>query len=284
MIGAIIVTYNPSNRLLESLDSLSHQVDRIIVIDNASTEATVGIFKALERFSNVFLVENKENFGLSKALNMGIELLKPDFEWIFTFDQDTLVEKDYVHKMIQVFKQAESVFFRIGQVSPRYREEQTRSIIKFGSGNSEFEKILVSLTSGSLFKVRNFDITGLFAEDFFIDYIDYEYCLRLNKMGFFVIEAGQIYVNHEIGNSITHSLLGKQYISSHYSAKRRYFRNRNRIITYRMHGRHFINWMIKDLFGLFDELSSIILFEENKYQKISSVFRGLVDGFRFPVA
>ena len=96
MLVAGIVTYNPDiNRLAENLESIASQVDRIIVVDNGSTEwdsiaATVEHYSALS-------VRNATNLGIASALNqMATKALELGSKWLLTLDQDSVCSEGLV--------------------------------------------------------------------------------------------------------------------------------------------------------------------------------------------
>lgn len=89
--SAIITTFNSEDvieRALYSLFSLpiEEKPDKIVVVDNASTDNTIVLLKALQ--SQITIIENKNNLGLSKANNIGaaetqtpyLFFLNPDIE------------------------------------------------------------------------------------------------------------------------------------------------------------------------------------------------------------
>ena len=62
----------------------------------------------------------------------------------------------------------------------------------------QFQEITVALQSGSLFSRSALKDVGLFDETFFIDYVDFEFCLRLRKHGFRLIEATDAPIYHRV--------------------------------------------------------------------------------------
>ena len=79
MIICVTVTYNPDfDILIQSLSSISNQVDRVYVIDNGSLSP----FHDRLSFDNVSFYSLGDNFGIGYAQNYGMNLaldLEPDF-------------------------------------------------------------------------------------------------------------------------------------------------------------------------------------------------------------
>jgi GT2 family glycosyltransferase len=70
--GAIIVTYNSESDIGPCLDAALSRAERVVVVDNASTDSTLQQVRARP---GVTLVANPENRGFAAAVNQGAELL-----------------------------------------------------------------------------------------------------------------------------------------------------------------------------------------------------------------
>jgi GT2 family glycosyltransferase len=92
-ISVIIVSFNRKASLRKSLAALgdAHQV---IVIDNGSTDGTPGL---AEEFPAARLVRLPKNFGLTKALNVGIRAA--DGTYILLLHDDTLISGEAVTRL-----------------------------------------------------------------------------------------------------------------------------------------------------------------------------------------
>ena len=58
------------------------------------------------------------------------------------------------------------------------------------------------MTSGNLLSLKAFKSVGRFHDDFFIDYIDIEYCIRMNYNNYDVIRINDIVLEHDEGNLV----------------------------------------------------------------------------------
>ena len=66
----------------------------------------------------------------------------------------------------------------------------------------------MAIASGSLVKAEVFGVTGFFDEAMFIDYVDTDFCLRLQKNGFKILSVASVLLEHELGQRQTRNLLG----------------------------------------------------------------------------
>lgn len=94
----IIVNWNAGRFLAECLYSLFSKKmeisNEVIIIDNASTDNSVDIVK--NEFTNVMLIQNKDNIGFTKANNQGIRLASG--EYILLLNPDTKVMDNAIFK------------------------------------------------------------------------------------------------------------------------------------------------------------------------------------------
>lgn len=79
-VSVIIVNYNGESVLpdaLESLYTLTAQPLEVVVVDNASTDASVDIVKSYtEKYGRLQLVEAQSNCGVAGGRNIGVEVAK----------------------------------------------------------------------------------------------------------------------------------------------------------------------------------------------------------------
>lgn len=101
----IIVSYNGVKWIEPCLESLlASTVDTsIIVVDNASSDATVSIIK--EKFPAVTLLLQHENLGFGKANNIGLSYaLKQAADYVFLLNQDTHIAAGTLEQLVSLSK------------------------------------------------------------------------------------------------------------------------------------------------------------------------------------
>ena len=90
-ISVVLPVYNSEEYLIESLESISNQTFRdfeIIAINDGSTDNSLEILKNYARKEPRLRIISRENKGITKTLNEGIELSKGDF--IARMDSDDI--------------------------------------------------------------------------------------------------------------------------------------------------------------------------------------------------
>ena len=92
-LSAIVLVYNSEKYLRPCLDSIVNQtLDNleIILVNDASTDDSLSICREYEKeFSNVRIINKKENDGLSVTANIGINSARG--EYIILVDNDDII-------------------------------------------------------------------------------------------------------------------------------------------------------------------------------------------------
>jgi len=99
-LSIIIVNYNVKYFLEQCIFSVKNACKtietEIFVVDNNSVDGSVKMLR--DKFPEVTIIENKENFGFSKANNQAINLAKG--KYILLLNPDTVVEEDTFSKIL----------------------------------------------------------------------------------------------------------------------------------------------------------------------------------------
>jgi len=99
IVSIVIVSFNSGKYLEKCIASVKSNVKdvdyEIIVVDNASEDGSVGMVKS--NYTDVAVIENKNNFGFARAVNQGIEVSKGEF--IFLLNPDTVL----VNNAVKIF-------------------------------------------------------------------------------------------------------------------------------------------------------------------------------------
>lgn len=280
-ILAVIVSYNPDDKIIRCYNSIKEQVDKIIIVDNCTKdENSKQYLKQLSTETEI--IYNDKNYGIAKALNQAAKYaLDNGYKWLLTLDQDSEFLPNTYKLLTQSYEQMPNKE-KIMLIAPQYKERiyySHESNNDYGSMNINkiiWKKETLIITCGSLIKVQVFDNIGLFDEKLFMDRVDFEFCLRLNKCGYISKIAANVYFIHEFGKE------NKKYgfKVSNYSSNRRYSIAKNSIYIFKKYSfcypKECLYLMLRS--GCFVAFVKILLFEQNKIDKIKSIYKGLFDG------
>ena len=279
-VAAIIISYNPDNNLLDSVNLLINQVDKIIIVDNGSEsqkKKNINLIKDIDN-KKIEVIFNEENLGIATALNIGVkEALNQGYNWILTMDQDSKASSNMVEKMLEVYNAIdESERKEILSIFPNFVDERIQSIEENSNMNS-YEYVDADITSGNLLRAEVFDKVGFFDDSLFIDLVDTDFCMRLNEKNIKMIKVRDAILYHSLGESQTVKSIFGKFNTSNHSALRRYYMTRNRFYTWEKYKdlNSFTLNRDKKLFK--KEFIKIILGEKDKINKIKMVFKGYKD-------
>lgn len=279
-VAAVIITYNVENDFKKRINKLKGKVDEIIVVDNGSKDKTISMLKELEREITIIYLE--ENKGIAYALNKGINYsTKKGYNWILTLDHDSIITDDMIKNMLNCYESFDEDFKeKVAMLVPIHVEEKeyksnASSITQVSSVS--YMEVLTEITSGALTKAEIYKNIGMYDEKLFIDLVDHDYCLYLNKKGFKIIQVKSAILIHNLGESVKKSLLGLKMIPTNHSPLRRYYMSRNRHYIWDKYKNDFPKWVLKDKRRFITENLKIILFEDSKIEKFKYIKNGIRD-------
>ena len=102
LVSVIVLNYNAGELLLNCIKSIKKSAYKnleIIVVDNISTDKSQKICK--EKYPDIKLIQNDENFGYCEGNNIGIREAEGDY--IIILNPDTIVESDWIEELISAY-------------------------------------------------------------------------------------------------------------------------------------------------------------------------------------
>ena len=129
-----------------------------------------------------------------------------------------------------------------------------------------------------MYNLKIYQQLGPFRDDFFIDYVDTEYCLRAKKQGFDIIVACNAHLHHRLGNQQRFRVGPLELRPTFHSVIRWYYISRNRIPMIRQYGIRFPHWLLYELIINSYGFLRMLCLEDHKLGKILAVLLGSLDG------
>lgn len=273
-----IVTYNPDvHRLRENLQSVLKQVEKAVVIDNGSSNIE-SIQLVLSEFPQVTLQTNRTNEGIARALNQIMDWASRFAQWVVLLDQDTVASDDLV-KLLQAHAGD-----KILAVAPTVVDRSQDDTL---SSDAKPYDVDYCITSGALYSVDAWRNIGGYDEAMFIDFVDFDYCLRARMLGYKIVREPKAAILHEIGRITRHG----PFTAYHYSSFRSYHMARDMIYYSKKHRTSPAEFrvqrrgLLSTYLVLSRKIAIVALFEEDRIQRIAALIRGIASGtFRIPSA
>lgn len=237
-VHAVVVSYRPDpGRLQQQFELLLQQVQQIVWVDNNSGEAIDPWAQTL-RGCHLQCVRLAENRGIAHAQNVGVECARAQgASHVLLMDHDSLPRPGMVSALLEALErdpmaaaagpdyfdarrtQEKSVFFR---TTPR------GELVWFDCAHQtspvDVDHIIAS---GCLIPIAVLDRVGPMRDDFFIDWVDVEWCLRARALGYRILGVCAARLEHRLGDKVT-TIAGRE-VPVH-APWRHYYQARNLIL------------------------------------------------------
>lgn len=224
----VIIWYNPKNvktdfgTAIDNIKSYSDFFDNVIIVDNSSEDNT----NLAALIPNSIYIPNLKNMGIAKAQNIGCEkAIELGYNWCMTMDQDSHWEKTEIQTFLKAVQKYSALnnFYSFGPridcpnidsiVSSCLKKSFAYKLLKnlknsleknkqtnFADFEKDFEFKNILFSSGNIFSLQKWKEVGKFREDFFIDQVDHDFCLKLNSVyPNSIIRFTKIKLNHNLG-------------------------------------------------------------------------------------
>jgi rhamnosyltransferase len=282
-ICAVVVTYFPKAGCAENLAALAPQVGKLVIVDNGSSAQSLEPIEAAARELDATVVHLCANLGIAAALNAGLKFAaERGYRWLATFDQDSRATPGMLAEMAGVLASYPHAD-RVAVLSPCHVDRglgftvRERSSEATGSG---WRVVTSVMTSGNLVSLEAAAAVGGFDDSLFIDYVDHDFCLRLRRHGYQILEATRATLLHSLGAMERRRFLFVRVHVTNHPVVRRYYMSRNRLIVWRRYWRAEPRWVLRDVRHFLFEAAYVLLYEKQTGAKIAAIVRGLHDGLR----
>lgn len=291
-VGAVIVTYHPNlPDLSRTVAALSPQVESVFVVDNGSGPETMEQLRLAVADSNAELLSFQDNRGIAAAQNAAISMARSrGFDFLVLFDQDSLPAADLVVRLCGAHSELARRGMRVAAVGPQWMDERTGRLGSFyrvrrgrivGVLPPDAEPVEVDflIASGTLLTLQAVAEIGPMREDWFIDHVDTEWCVRASRAGWKLYGTSGARLTHALGDEGRRVWLGRWREVAVHSPLRNYYEVRNTVLLLRTPGLG-SSWRVAQLTRLAYLLAFYALLAPPRLQRIGLMLRALTDGVR----
>jgi len=267
VIYSIVVLYNPEEDSVGNITQIMQLSSKTFVIVNSCSDEILGELNKLD----VNIIVNPENIGLSKALNIGIKecLKNTECDFITLFDQDSMPGANFFDILSRPFADSTDKIAAIGPLIDDVKNNKSRV-----ADNNHVKDIEVIISSGCLIPVSVINEVGMMDETLFIDYIDYEWCLRAKSKGYKILQNTNAALYHNMGDAFV-SFLGVAK-PIHKNKIRHYYIIRNQLI---MLNRDYISfkWKIVHTVKLLYRIPAYLIFSDDRVATLKMMIKAIKD-------
>ena len=292
-IASITTAYNAARILPRQIDVLLRQsrpLQEIIVVDNGSTDGTAAMVR--ERYPQVTVLRLSTNAGAAGGWAAGLRYaaLERRHDWIWNFDDDSVPGESTLEKMLSAGSRI-TEDKTLGMLAPLpvheatgtayppllWRDGLVRPASEILQKPIWFADVVVA--SGCMVRREAVEAVGLPRADFFMDFFDFEYCLRMRARNYKIAVITKCEFSHELGDAKIIRVGGRHHIWSQHAPWREYYMSRN--LTYSCF-RLFPTAKTKRFAALqlFRHAGAIVLFGAKRTACLGKIFQGAFDGWR----
>lgn len=221
-VSIVIVNYNgaeDTTECLNSLEKIDYQNYEVIVVDNASDDASFVLNRIHRDFPKIKILALPRNHGFAGGNNTGINYaLENGAEFVLLLNNDTIVAGDFLTKMIEAAESDERIAF-VGAKIYFFNEPKriwfngadfiwTNGGKHYQYGQVDFDPDETKLKDTGyvtgcalLARAKIIQDIGLLCEDFFMYYEDIDWSLKAQKAGYKTIVAPAAHIWHKVSRS-----------------------------------------------------------------------------------
>ena len=291
-IASVTLAYNSEQFLPKQLDALLRQsraLDEIIVVNNASTDGTLRVLS--EQYPRVTVLDLPANVGAGGgyAAGLGYAANERKHDWVWLLDHDSVPMDSGLEMLLQGLAELDDSKGSVAILAPLPVHSGTRlsypgmlwrrGWVRPSSVQLNHPVCFVDavISSGSLVRSEIVEKVGLPRIDFFIDFVDFEYCLRVRRYGYKIAVVRRSVLDHAIGDPRTINALGYSRAWGGHAPWREYYKSRNETFTI---WRYFPDWRSK--LSVFRRLvrhaAAVLMFGQRKRTCLKMLLLGFLDG------
>jgi rhamnosyltransferase len=227
-------TFSPEPLVIDQLRTLSDQVRRVVVSDDASPCTSDSTLRTISAIPRTTVIRHRWNSGVGRAFNEGLEQAKQEAaRWLLTVDQDSTLTPGYVEQIVSHAETAGALMLGAlgaGNVCDASGSLNYPSRPLDGTHLVGTEEVIAS---GTLWNVEQLLGVGGFDETLGMDAVDAAACLALREQGSVVAIAPELSMAHNLGRARRIHAFGRSMIATGHSTTRQASMVRNRLRLFR---------------------------------------------------
>lgn len=263
-----VVLFEPKQYMINNIKDYFHSFDRVYIVDNSRKKQNLSILEGFfDRYTYVF---NQNKGGLSHALNIACDLaIKDGQQYMVTFDQDSFCSRKSLEIMKRTIMEKKQAIAVAPTIVPYFNDLPDMKNDQIVS--KKLRRISFSITSGCMFSLNTYQSCGGFDERLFVEHIDTDFCLKLEKNHIPLYRCIDALLYQRAGNSVEKRFLWKKIHPLFSNPTRGYYLHRNQWYLYKRYG---IRKTLSHTAPLIYSLVKTIFYEDQKLLRIRYYLRG----------
>lgn len=209
--AAVIISYHPDKDFAKRVRSISRECKSVYVIDNGSSPESLKGVKAT-------IVRLGENTGIAHAQNVGLMLaFEKGADGVILFDHDSSPRGGFTAALWAAYRGQPAPVIVGAQIYDINTKHYSKYPTYYGpffrrrvcGENAVLPRAMLAIASGCLISRAVYEKAGGMRDELFIDYVDWEYCLRAKyRFGIGTVICGAAVLDHARGERLGRKILG----------------------------------------------------------------------------
>jgi len=276
-VCAVVVAYYPDAVFEARLERVLSQVACVVVVDNTPEPITLSGTLRSTWAGRLHCISNAENKGIAAAMNQGLAYASAQgCPWLLTLDQDSTCYPD----MLEILGEAYAACLPAPAIlGSNYFDPSNQKCKVPPKGEQLWLEQKTVITSGCIVNVDVACALHGLREDYFIDQVDHEFCLRARAHGYRIAITRKPAMEHCVGlaGGVRLPWLG---VLPNHSPVRKYYIARNTVVTVMQYWREEPLWCYKRLVRLGLGLVVMLALEPRRVDMGRAFVLGVMDGLR----
>lgn len=266
-IVGIIAIYKPKNGELKNIESYLEDLDYCYLMDDSGEDNSKIFQSMIEKYrGKLEYVLNEKNIGLCASVNRGFKLAENiNAGWALVMNPDGAFDDGAINIYRKYISYNETN--KVAIICPVYNIDRRPKMA--GKG---VKRVKYADMTGCLYNIEILHELGYYDQNTYFYGLDSEYCKRVMKNDYKIIECSEAVLNHRPAETRHFKIFGKIIFSYGFDKPIRYY-YQFRTAKY-IHDKY--GFSKNDLFMLYKWLK-VVFFFENKSEYFKMISKGKKD-------
>lgn len=266
-IVGIIPLYQPKKQDFPNILRYINKLDYCFLLDDTGEDNSFLCKEIVDvNPEKIRYVWNKENIGLCASVNNGFKLAKEkNADWVLIMNPDGTFQNDALEIYRRFIDTQDTSSVAI--ISPVFNLDRRKKTASVGVKRVNFPDM-----SGCLYNIRLLEKLGYYDQNTYFYGLDVEYCIRVRRNGYKIIECSEAVLNHHPAETYCVKIFGVTVFKCGKDNPQRYY--------YQFRSGYYIHKKYHDLYNFMFSMYKfikVVLFFDNKKEYLKMIEFGIED-------
>lgn len=267
MIVGLVAMYMPKPNEIGNILKYIGELDYCYLLDDSAQDNSIVVHALLEKYPDkVEYHVNPYNMGLVKSVNNGFRMaIDRGADWVLVMNPDGTFQNNAVSIFRDYIIHNDTT--DVGIICPRFNIDRRPKGAGFGTREARYPDM-----TGCLYSTKVLSAIGLYDENTYFYGLDLEYCLRVRKNRYRIIECSEAVLNHKPAETLNVAILGKTVFRCGIDSPQRYY--------YQFRSAYYIFKKYHNFYCFafhVYKLLKVVLFFDNKKEYFKMINQGIRD-------